>query len=163
MFEGYGLLRRSIMSDCFQNGFRRMTTTFHTSINSIPNKSLFLHACSTSLLKILWDKEKLLVTCNFSFSHSVSYLFLELSVIFMKFEIVVCKLFQFGRVRNFLFGKGLRMAGFKSNHHKGHQNSGLCGKGLMSKKDCHLGKGSPQTTSFRLFQIQRVCRQQFQI
>ena len=38
------------------------------------------------------------VTSNFSFSHSVFYPFGELSAIFIKFEIVVCKLFQFGRV-----------------------------------------------------------------
>ena len=35
---------------------------------------------------------------NFSFSHSVFYPFEELSSVFIKFEIVVCKLFQFGRV-----------------------------------------------------------------
>ena len=39
------------------------------------------------------EKEKLLVTSNFSFSHSVFYLFGELSAIFNKLEIVVCKLF----------------------------------------------------------------------
>ena len=32
---------------------------------------------------------------NFSFSHSVLYPFGMLSAIFVKFEIVVCKLFQF--------------------------------------------------------------------
>ena len=37
-------------------------------------------------------------TRNFSFSHSVFYPFEELSTIFIKFEIVVSKLFQFGRV-----------------------------------------------------------------
>ena len=42
-----------------------------------------LHVCSTSLLKTLWEKEKLLVTSNFSFSHSVSYPFGELSAIFI--------------------------------------------------------------------------------
>ena len=35
---------------------------------------------------------------NFSFSHSVFYLFEELSAIFIKSEIVVYKIFQFGRV-----------------------------------------------------------------
>ena len=45
-----------------------------------------------------WEKEKLLVTNNFSFSHSVFYPFGKLSAIFVKFEIVDCKLFQFGRV-----------------------------------------------------------------
>ena len=35
----------------------------------------FLHVCSASLLKTLWEKEKLLVKSNFSFSHSPFYLF----------------------------------------------------------------------------------------
>ena len=47
-------------------------------LNPFPNKPWFLHVCSTSLLKTLWKKEKLLVTSNFSFSHSVFYLFEEL-------------------------------------------------------------------------------------
>ena len=45
-------------------------------------------------LKTLWKKEKLLVTNNFSFSHSVFYPFGELPAILIKFEIVVCKLFS---------------------------------------------------------------------
>ena len=51
-----------------------------------------------AFLKTLWVKEKLLVTSNFSFSHCVFYLFGYFSAIFVKFDIVVCKLFQFGRV-----------------------------------------------------------------
>ena len=43
-------------------------------------------------------KGKMLVTSNFSFSISVSYSFEKLSPVFFKSEIVVCKLFQFGRV-----------------------------------------------------------------
>ena len=66
--------------------------------NSFPNKPWFLHVCSTSLLKTRWEKEKLLVTSNFPFSHSVFYPFIRLSTIFIKLEIDVCKLFQFGRV-----------------------------------------------------------------
>ena len=54
-------------------------------------------------------KGKLLVTSNFSFSHSVFYPPGELSGIFIKFEIVVCKLFQFGRDLNLSFGKGLTL------------------------------------------------------
>ena len=69
----------------------------------------FLRVCRTSLLKTLWEKEKLLVTSNFSFSHSVLYPSGELSAIFLKFKIVVCKLFQFGRVKNLSFGKGLKL------------------------------------------------------
>ena len=70
----------------------------HKCFNSFPNKPWFSHVCSTSLWKTLWEKEKLLVTSNFSFSHSVFYPFRELSAIFVAFEIVICKLFQFGRV-----------------------------------------------------------------
>ena len=55
-----------------------------------------------------WEKEKLLVTSNLSFSHSVFYLFWKLSAIFVKFEIVVCKPFQFGRVWNLSAGNGLK-------------------------------------------------------
>ena len=50
---------------------------------------------------------------NFSFSHSLFHPFGEVSAIFIEFEIVVCKLFQFGRILIFffgfffLFGKGL--------------------------------------------------------
>ena len=43
----------------------------------------------------MWEKEKLLVTSNFSFSH--------IFAIFVNFENVVCKLFQSNICR---FGKG---------------------------------------------------------
>ena len=66
--------------------------------NPLPNKPWFLHVCSASLLKTLWEKEKLLVRSNFSFSNSVFYPFGELPAIFIRFEIITCKLFQFGRV-----------------------------------------------------------------
>ena len=66
--------------------------------NPFPNKPWFLSVCSMSLLKTLWEKEKLLETSNFSSSNSVFYLLGELSVIFIKFEIVICKHFVFGRV-----------------------------------------------------------------
>ena len=88
--------------------------------NPFPNKPWFLRVCSTSLLKTLWEKEKLLVTSNFSFSHSVFFPFRELPVIFIKFEIVVCKLFQFGRVLSSSFGKGLKRkstCGMKLHRH----------------------------------------------
>ena len=71
-------------------------------VNPFPNKPWFLRVCSADLLKTLWEKEKLLLTSNFSFSHSVFYQYGELSAISIKFEIVVCKLFQFGRVLNFV-------------------------------------------------------------
>ena len=76
-------------------------------INPFPNKPWFLRICSTRLLKTLTEKEKLLVTSNFSFFHSVFYPIGELSAIFIKVEILVCKLFQFGRVQNLSFRKDL--------------------------------------------------------
>ena len=66
--------------------------------NPFPNKPWFIRVCSISLLKTLWEKEKLLGKSNFSFSHSVFYPFGKLSAILINFEIVVCKLFQFGRL-----------------------------------------------------------------
>ena len=63
-----------------------------------PNKPLFLRVCSINLLKTLWEMEKLLVTINVSFSHSVFYSFRELYDFFHQFEIVICKLLQFVRV-----------------------------------------------------------------
>ena len=41
---------------------------FSSAFNPFPNKSWFLWVCSTSLLKTPEEKEKLLVTSNFSFS-----------------------------------------------------------------------------------------------
>ena len=53
---------------------------FCLSFNPFPNEPWFLHVCSTSLLKTMWEKEKLLVTSNSSFSRSVS----EFSLIWIK-------------------------------------------------------------------------------
>ena len=76
-------------------------------VKSLPNNPWFVCVNSTILLKTLREKEKLLVTSNFSFSHIVFYPFRELSATLTKFEIVICKLSQFGRVKIFSFGKGL--------------------------------------------------------
>ena len=62
------------------------------AFNPFPSKPWFLRVCSIRLLKTLWEKEKLLVTSNFSFSHNVFYPFGELSLILVKIEIVVGKL-----------------------------------------------------------------------
>ena len=63
-----------------------------------PNKPWFLHVCSTSFLKIMWKKEKLLVMSNFSFFHNIFYPFNEIYSISIEFEINICKLFQFRKV-----------------------------------------------------------------
>ena len=82
----------SFFQQCFPKAFRFKV------INRFPNKPWFLRVGSSSLLKTLWEKGKMLVTSNFFFSHSVFYPFRELFVIYIKFEIVVCKLFHFERV-----------------------------------------------------------------
>ena len=66
------------------------------------NKLLVLRVCSTSPSKTRWEKEKLLVTSNFSFFHNVFYSFFRTFSLVISFEIVVCKLFQFVRVTNFV-------------------------------------------------------------
>ena len=75
-------------------------------INPLPNKPRFSHVCSTSLLKTLWEKEKLLIMSNFSFFH-VFYPFTELSAIFIESRIFGSILFQYGRIKNLSIGKGL--------------------------------------------------------
>ena len=44
-------------------------------VNPFPNKAWFLRVCRISFMKTQWKKEKLLITSNFSFSHSVFYPF----------------------------------------------------------------------------------------
>ena len=44
-------------------------------VNPFPHNDTFWCPWETSLLKTQWEKEKLLVTSNFSFSHNVFYLF----------------------------------------------------------------------------------------
>ena len=80
------------------NGLMMLSFIKQSIFIPFQNKPWFLRVCNTSLLKTPWEKEKLLVMSNFSFSHSVFYSYKELSVIFIKFQIVVCNLFQFGRV-----------------------------------------------------------------
>ena len=65
-------------------------------INPFPKTPWFLRVCRKGLMKTLWEKEKFLIMSNFSFTHTVFYP--NISAIFIKFEIVVCKLFQFGSV-----------------------------------------------------------------
>ena len=85
-----------VKKQIFSNGKNIHVIVFH--FNPFPNKPWFLRVCRTSLLKTLLEKEKLLIMSNFSFSHSVFYLFRERSAVFIKSEIVVCKLFQFGSI-----------------------------------------------------------------
>ena len=62
--------------------------------------------CSTSLLKTMWEKEKLLVTSNFSFSHGVFYSFGELSAILSKLKLSSANSFRLEESKICRLGKG---------------------------------------------------------
>ena len=85
---------------------KHLQMTAFLIISPLPNKPWYLGVCSTSLLKTLWEKEKLLVMSNLYFSHSVFYPFGELSAIFINLK-VICNLIQCGRVQNLSFWKVL--------------------------------------------------------
>ena len=77
-------------------------------LNLFPIKSFFFTCLDYKSFENTMEKGEILVKSNFSFSHTVFYPIVELSDIFIKYEIVVCKLFQFGRVLNMSsVGKGL--------------------------------------------------------
>ena len=62
-----------LLKKVFQNIVGREEKYCSCFLNLCPNKPWFLHVCSRSLLKTLWEKEKLLVMSNFFYSHSVFY------------------------------------------------------------------------------------------
>ena len=68
-------LEISIVWQCFITSVRKKWMVFNSwttlTFNPFPNKPWLLFVCSTSLLKTLREKEKLLIMSNFSFSHSV--------------------------------------------------------------------------------------------
>ena len=59
------LIKPIIITECRRSN---LDNTQITSFNLFPNKPWSLRVCSKSLLKTLWEKEKLLITSNFSFS-----------------------------------------------------------------------------------------------
>ena len=87
---------------------KTLKVAFNSSFDPFPIKSWSLHGYSRSLLKTLWEKEKLLITSNFSFSQCFSQ-FGEFFAILIKFEVVLFKVFQFGKgypSKKALWGKG---------------------------------------------------------
>ena len=59
------------------------------------------------ILKTQWEKEKLLATSNFSFSHRVCYQFGGLSAIFIQSDLLSTNSFSMEESKKFLFDKGL--------------------------------------------------------
>ena len=128
-----------------QNGF-----------NLFPNKPWCSRVCSTSLLKTLWEKEKLLVTSNFSFSHNVFFPFGELSVIFIKFEFVVRKFFHFGKVSKLSFGKDL------IDRYRCNDQLSITDHLFPKARELHT-KPITRLQNFRLVQIETNCRRHFKM
>ena len=73
--------------------------SFGKDLNLSLSKSWFFMYLQKNSFENTAGKGKLLVTSNFSFSLSVFYPFGELSAIYVKFRIIVCKLFEFRRVK----------------------------------------------------------------
>ena len=104
-FLKHCMKRRKCWFSAFSTLPKTITAILVTFNPSQTNPGFYVSA--VQVLWKQWEEEKLLVTSNISFSHSVFLPFGELSTIFIEFEIVVCKPFQFGRLLNLLFGKGL--------------------------------------------------------
>ena len=96
--KAYKLFESSDADPAFVHPLTAQSQVQTTQYNPFSNKPWFLRVNSTRLLKTVWEKEILLIMSNFSFFHSVFYLFGDISAIFIRFEIVICNLFQFGRV-----------------------------------------------------------------
>ena len=69
---------------------------FHSLINSFPNKPWFLLICRISLLKTLWEKEKLLITSNLFITSNFSFsqCFLIVWKTFYHFHLINMKLWS---------------------------------------------------------------------
>ena len=72
-----------------------------------PKQALvFLRVCITSVFKTLLEKEKLVITSNFSFSHSVFYPFGELSITFINLKLSSANSFSLEVSKIGRLGKG---------------------------------------------------------
>ena len=67
----FSIQREIIITSLFRKLTKVSTNNIKIDINLFPNKPWFLRVCSINLWKTLWEKDKLLVTSNFSFPLSV--------------------------------------------------------------------------------------------
>ena len=109
----YNIRRQQNFQDQIPNVFkvfRVFLDPLNSFLSSIPNETWFACVCNTSLLKTLWETEKLLITSNFSFSHSVFYPFGKFSAIFIEFKNCRLQSLAVWNILKLLFGKGLKSA-----------------------------------------------------
>ena len=110
-------------------------------LNPFPNKPWFLRVYILNLLKTPWEKEKLLVTSNFSFSHDVFYLFGR----------TLCRFHQIQNCRLQTLSVWNRLKFV------------ICERVKMAQSMCIRSLTLSQTTNVRLFQTERICRRHFHI
>ena len=85
-------------------GFNSFDNLPYSYLDRFPEKPWFLRICSTKSFENTVGKGEIARNEQFLLFPQCFYLFEELSVIYIKFENDVCKLFQFGRVYNMSFG-----------------------------------------------------------
>ena len=79
---------------------------YSSTCSMVLNLSQTSHVCSTSLLKTLWEKEKLLITSNFSFSKSAFYPSGKLSAIVINLKLSSANSFSSEESKICHFGRG---------------------------------------------------------
>ena len=100
------------------------------------------------LLKTLWEKEKMPVTGIFSISHHVFYPSHNKYHFFLYIYFVICKCFELGQVKNFAVWERVKYT----------LGTSIL---LFSYRMFSFRVTLSQTTNFRPFQTQRLCRRQF--
>ena len=78
------------------------------SIIPFPNNPLFSLVCITNHVQKLWEREKLLILSNLSFSHSVFYPFGELSAIFYQIQNCLLQTLSVWKSLRFVIWKGIK-------------------------------------------------------
>ena len=68
--------------------------------NLLTQRYVFLRVCDRWLRKALWEKEKLFIMSNFSFTHNVFYPIRVNKFKLFNFDFVVCRLFQIRIIQN---------------------------------------------------------------
>ena len=68
--------------------------------NPLPHNHNISRPCIRNLLKTLWEKEKMLATSIFSFSHNIFYPSQDKFPFLSHIYFVICKSFQFGQGQN---------------------------------------------------------------
>ena len=94
--NGFNLVTSEILS--FGKGldpFFRTLIPMKSACLTLSQRSPYFYVSAVQVLKTLWEKEKLLMTSNFSFSHSVSTFLRVFFSIFIKYKIFASKLYQF--------------------------------------------------------------------